>query len=127
MSMTKFFIFWIVPAIIFYNVNAGGTVVPDRRARVHSILVRPAVDTEESDLSSQNITADAATILTTVIPSETVACAEVDHVIVEMNTNPSCARKLFQQLRNDTERGTCVVIALGLIFIVGCILILKLL
>ena len=82
---------------------------------------------EESDLSSQNITADAATILTTVIPSETVSCAEVDHVIVEMNTNPSCARKLFQQLRNDTERGPCVVVALGLIFIVGCILILKLL
>jgi hypothetical protein len=91
-----------VLSFLFISFVSSSQVVPDRRARVVSIM--------------------AASNNNTTVPVDIVGEQDPNNIVVEMDFVPPT---LLQQVRScygDTPRGVIVTIWLAFVFIIGCLL-----
>lgn len=113
MTMSSPLRFIIILVILFLlSPNEAASIhQSDRRARVQSILVR----TQPGEIFNET---------TTLIPQ--VAQADVDHIIIQVGGNPEGPMNELRQLYKDAPKGLLPLLGFAFLYIIGCILILKL-
>jgi hypothetical protein len=109
-------------------------VPPNRRARVQSILVARSrqVADETSSESFFNSTiapfeVDSATRESKPIPADRSAAA-LDHIVIEMGPRDQVTcREYIEYFFRETPKDFWVVMTIAIVFIIGCVLIIRLL